>query len=372
MPAVEYHYGKFPPTNIDWARLVPYLGPASAAVAHYGGLLSAVPNANILLSPLTTQEAVLSSRIEGTQATLGEVLEYEAEGSPDQADDPKAADINEIINYRKAIYNAADTLKSLPLSGRLICGAHEILMRGVRGANKSPGEYRRGPNWIGPPGSGIEDARYIPVSAEKLQDCMSAWEKFLHSRQPDVMVQLALAHAEFEAIHPFLDGNGRLGRMLIPLFLYERKVLAKPTFYLSAYLEANRDEYYERLLAVSRDGDWTGWCLFFLKAIKEQAADNCDKARQILNLYESKKKWILEATGSQHAIRALDYLFNTPTFTLTRFVAETGIPDGSAKRILKILRNGGLVKTIRESSGRKPALLLFAELLNIAEGRAVF
>ncbi len=372
MAAVEYHYGKFPPTDIDWARLVPYLGSASAAVAHYDGLLSAVPNADILLSPLTTQEAVLSSRIEGTQATLGEVLEYEAEGSPDQADDPKVADINEIINYRKAIYNATDTLKSLPLSGRLICGAHEILMRGVRGANKSPGEYRRIPNWIGPPGSEIKDARYVPVSAEKIGNCMSAWEKFLHSKQPDVLVQLALAHAEFEAIHPFLDGNGRLGRMLIPLFLYERKALAKPTFYLSAYLEANRDEYYERLLAVSRDGDWTGWCLFFLKAIKEQAGDNCDKARKILNLYENKKKWIIGETGSQHAITALDYLFNIPIFTSTRFAAETGIPDGSAKRILKILRDGGLVKTIRESSGRKPALLLFAELLNIAEGRAVF
>jgi len=372
MPAVEYHYGKFPPTDIDWAKLVPYLGPASAAVAHYDGLLSAVPNADILLSPLTTQEAVLSSRIEGTQATLGEVLEYEAEGSPAQADDPKIDDINGIINYRKAIYNATDTLKSLPLSGRLICGAHEILMRGVRGANKSPGEYRRVPNRIGPPGSTIEDARYVPVSAEKLQDCMSAWERFLHSKQPDILVQLALAHAEFEAIHPFLDGNGRLGRMLIPLFLYERKVLAKPTFYLSAYLEANRDEYYERLLAVSRDGDWTGWCLFFLKAIKEQARANCDKARKILDLYESKKEWIIRKTGSQHAITALDYLFNVPIFTSTRFTAETGIPDRSVKRILKILRDEGLLKTIRESSGRKPALLLFAELLNIAEGRAVF
>ncbi len=372
MAAVKYHYGKFPPTDIDWARLVPYLGPAAAAVAHYDGLLSAIPNANILLSPLTTQEAVLSSAIEGTQATLGEVLEYEAEGSPDRPDDPKAADINEIINYRWTIFHAEETMNSLPLSGRLICGAHQILMRGVRGANKSPGEYRRIPNWIGSPGSEIENARYVSVSAEKLQDCMSSWEKFLHSKEPDVLVQLALAHAEFEAIHPFLDGNGRLGRLLVPLFLYERKVLAKPTFYLSAYLEANRDEYYERLLAVSRDGDWTGWCLFFLKAIKKQAADNCDKARKILDLYEKKKDWIIEVTGSQHAIRALDFLFKRPIFNSTRFTSDAGIPESSAKRILKILRNEGLLKTIRESSGRKPALLLFVELMNIAEGHSAF
>ena len=370
--AVEYHYGKFPPEGIEWSDLVPLLGPASAAVAHYDGLLSAIPNANILLSPLTTQEAVLSSRIEGTVATMGEVLEYEAQGSPGRPDDPKIADINEIINYRRAIFDATDTLKSLPLSGRLICNAHKILLGGVRGKNKAPGQYRKVPNWIGPPGCDVSNARYVSVSVDKLQDSMSAWEKFIHSRQPDVLVQLALAHAEFEAIHPFLDGNGRLGRMLVPMFLYERKVLAKPTFYLSAYLEANRDEYYERLLAVSRDGDWTGWCRFFLKAIIEQARDNADKVRQILALYENKKPWVIKITGSQHAIQALDYLFNRPLFRTTDFAIDTEIPDGTAKRILKILREQGLLKTLRESSGSKPALLAFAELLNIAEGYPAF
>jgi Fic family protein len=372
MPPVQYHAGRFPPQGLDWPRLVPLLGPASAAVARYDGVLAAMPNPKVLLSPLTTQEAVLSSRIEGTEATMGEVLEYEAGAGPtDGPESDKVADIREVINYRRAITVAAKRLEELPLCQRLIKEAHVTLLEGVRGQDKAPGQYRRVPNWIGPRHLGVEAARFLPIAANQIDDGMSAWEKYLHSRQSDHLVQLAVLHAEFEALHPFLDGNGRLGRMLIPLFLYERKLLASPTFYVSAYLEARRDEYYERLLAVSRDGDWTGWCVFFLEALLAQGATNTEKAQAILDLYANKKTWVADRTRSQHAIRALDFIFGRPVFSASDFVAQAGMPAGTAKRILKVLRDHGLVKVIRDPAGRRPAVLAFPELVNVAEGRTV-
>lgn len=373
MPPVRYHFGSFPPKNLDWPRLIPLLGPASAAIARYDGVMAAVPNAMVLLSPLTTQEAVLSSRIEGTQATMGEVLEFEAGAGPAvQPDSAKAADIREIINYRRAIKTSADRLKELPLSQRLIREAHAILLDGVRGQNKSPGDHRRIQNWIGPPGSTEATARYVPIPANQVDEGMSVWEKYLHSPQPDNLVQLAILHAEFEALHPFLDGNGRLGRMLVPLFLYERHLLSSPTFYVSAYLEAQRDEYYDRLLAVSRDGDWTGWCEFFLKALLAQGIGNTEKAQAILTLYKDKKTWVADRTRSQHAIRALDFIFNRPIFSASDFVSQAGMPEPTAKRIIKVLRDSGLLKMVRKSSGRRPAVFAFIELLNVTEGRKVF
>lgn len=194
--AVNYHLGAFPPATLDWPRLLPLIGPANAAVARFEGVLHGIPNPNVLLSPLTAQEAVLSSRIEGTQATLGEVLEFEAEGDPDDESTAKKADIHEVLNYRAALLEASQMLDDLPLSQRLIRQAHARLMQGVRGRNKSPGDYRRIPNWIGPAGCDIEQARFVPCPADRLQDAMNTWENYLHTDAPDVLVQLALAHAE--------------------------------------------------------------------------------------------------------------------------------------------------------------------------------
>ncbi len=260
---VHYHYDKFPPKDIDWSKLIPLIGPASAALARYDGTLAAIPNANLLLSPLTTQEAVLSSRIEGTQATMGEVLEYEAEGRLDDIPAEREDDINEVLNYRRAMWSAIELLHELPLCQRVIKQAHHVLLEGVRGHGKSPGDYRRIPNWIGQPGCSIDDARYVPISVDRLQEGLDRWEKFIHDEAPDRLVQLALVHAEFEALHPFLDGNGRLGRMCVPLFMYKTGLIQSPMFYISAFFEAHRDEYYERLLSISRDNDWTNWCVFF-------------------------------------------------------------------------------------------------------------
>lgn len=369
---VDYHYGKFPPENLDWPRLLPLVGPANAAVARFEGVLHGIPNPNVLLSPLTAQEAVLSSRIEGTQATLGEVLEYEAEGAVDDESTPKKADIREVLNYRAALLSASGMLEALPLSQRLVRVAHERLMQGVRGRNKSPGHYRRVPNWIGPEGCPIEEARFIPCDAARLPGAMDKWEKFLHSDAPDVLVQLAIAHAEFEAIHPFLDGNGRLGRLIVPLFLKAKGLLSNPNFYLSQYLDHFRDEYYGRLLAVSRDDDWTGWCEFFLRAIIAQAESNQSKAKAIHALYDERKGWIMEVTRSQHAVRALDWFFSRPIFRTSDFVASADIPRPTANRILRLVRDEGMLREMRPASGRRPAVLSFPALLNISEGEEAF
>ena len=370
MPPVPYHTGKFPPTALNYERLVPLIGPASAAIARYEGLLHAVPNASVLLSPLTTQEAVLSSRIEGTQATFGEVLEFEA--SEEAANGDKFNDIQEILQYRAALREAAAGMSTIPLSLRLMRDAHRVLMQGVRGENKSPGEYRRIPNWIGKPGFDHDQARFLPPSANQIPKLMSAWEQFLRADAPDQLVQLAVLHVEFEAIHPFLDGNGRLGRLLVPLFLVDKGLLSGPHFYISAYLEANRDEYYDRLLAVSRDDDWTGWCEFFLKAIVKQAESNERKARAILDLYREKKDWIAKLTRSQYAVRALDWFFERPVFRATDLARTSDIPPSTAQRILREVREAGLLAEVVPASGRRPAILALTSLLNIAEGRPVF
>jgi Fic family protein len=372
MSPVRYHLGAFPPATLDWPRLIPLIGPANAAIARYAGLLEGMPSPDVLLSPMTVQEAVLSSRIEGTQATMGEVLELEAQGDVFVENTSKKADIREILNYRSALKEAVRLLEDLPLSQRLVRESHRVLMQGVRGRSKDPGEYRRIPNWIGPEGCAIEKARFIPVSAEHLSDAMQAWELFLHADAPDGLVQLAILHAEFEAIHPFLDGNGRLGRLLIPLFLFSRKLLSRPSFYLSEYLENNREEYYARLLAVSRDGDWTGWVAYFLTALIEQASVNQARVQEILALYHRRKAWILAETHSQYAVRALDWIFQKPIFKSSDFRDSVGIPAPTAMRILRVSRDNGMLRDLREGSGRRAAILCFPELLNIAEGQHVF
>ena len=368
MPPVHYQLGTFPPDNrLDWAELVPLIGPTTAAVARYDGLLEAVPNPDVLLAPLGTQEAVLSSRIEGTQATAREVLEYQAGQEPSSPE--RRDDVVEVMNHRFAMREAQALLRDLPLCLKVIRRAHRVLLRGARGKGRDPGKFRRLPNWIGPPNCTIEEARFVPIDAGKLTDGLDRWEKYLHEETRDRLVQLAVLHAEFEALHPFLDGNGRLGRMLVPLYLSEKSLIKRPMFYISAFLEANRDAYYERLLAVSRDDDWTGWCCFFLQAVRAQAEDNITKAREILNLYDRMKHHIADLTHSQYAIVSLDFIFELPVFRSTDFIAQEKVPAPAARRILNALRDDGVLRTGRAASGRRPAIFVFDELLDVAEGR---
>lgn len=369
---IHYHYNQFPPKKINWDLLIPLIGSANAALARYDGLLQAIPDANVLLTPLSTQEAVLSSRIEGTITTMGEVLEYEAEGDSQSTKSERRDDIFEVLNYRHAMRNAVELLEKLPLCQRIILESHKILLAGVRGHGKAPGKYRKTPNWIGPPGCDVETARFVPISVDKLQNSLDIWEKYIHLDFPDKLVQLAILHAEFEALHPFLDGNGRLGRMFVPLYLYHARLIHKPMFYISAFFERNRDEYYEKLLAISANNDWSGWCKFFLKAVIEQAQENKDKAGAILSLYEAKKTQVVDLTHSQYAIHAIDFIFTRPIFKSTDFTNCKQIPSATSKRILSVLRDNDWLKVLRPSSGRRAATYAFPELLNIAEGQEVF
>ena len=366
MAPIEYQVGSFPPRDLNWAALVSQVGPAHRAVGQFDVLLRTVPNPDLLLRPMRHREAVLSSRIEGTRTSLSELLEYEAEPRSGDTDDPRLADLLEVRNYRIALDRAVSLLSELPLCNRLIRAAHETLMQGVRGRDKDPGLFRRSQNWIGRPGSAIEDALFVPCPIEHLDRALARWESYLHEEEHDVLVQLALVHAEFEAIHPFLDGNGRIGRMILPLFLFTKGVIHSPYFYLSEFLESHRDEYYAGLLAVSSDGDWTGWCAFFLRAVTEQATRERERAEAILDLYEQLKDEIPEVTRSSYGVRALDWMFAQPRFRRTSFLEEAGIPESTARRILGSFVQHGILREVRPAAGQRSALFALTELIALS------
>jgi Fic family protein len=359
---------QLPIPSLDLGRLIRKVGPANAAMARYDGLLQSVINPSVMLSPLTNREAVLSSKIEGTQATVDEVLEFEA-GM--EFDVEKTHDIQEVVNYRKTLVLASDWLRERPITLSLIRQMHAMLMDSVRGADKSPGQFRSEQNWIGSYGCTIEQVTFVPPSPLQLQDFLERWETYIAGDDIDTLIQCAVVHAHFELIHPFKDGNGRIGRLLIPLFLYQKKALNSPMFYVSEYMESNREEYYSRLKGISRDGDWTGWVEFFLAAVESQSESNTDRVRGILNLYEVMKGRIMDLTRSQYSLKVLDALFDRPIFEASDFVARSGVPKKSVQQFLKVLKDAEILKVLRDGSGRKPAILAFAELLNCAEGRKV-
>jgi Fic family protein len=321
-----------------------------------------------LIGPLTTREASLSSKIEGTQATMGEVLRFEAGDQSPELQKEKRGDINEVINYRKAIRHAEHKLATLPISQRVILSAHEILLQGVCGEGKAPGQFRSIPVWIGAHGTGMDSARFIPIAAHKIPEAVSQWERYLHGEAMDTLVQLAVLHAEFEAIHPFLDGNGRLGRILIPLILWQKNLIHQPMFYISEYLETNRDEYYERLLAISRDDDWTSWIRFFLIGLKHQAEANGQKVLRMIGLYDRLKPQLIEASHSQYAVLALDWVFSRLIFSGSDFASQPGIPAPTAKRLLSIMKELGILTPLVESGGRRSAIYAAVELLTMVDG----
>lgn len=356
-----------PITSLDKARLFTAVGEANAALARYDGLLTGLINPAIMLSPLTNEEAVLSSKIEGTQATVEEVLEYEA--GEEQHDEDRRRDIQEILNYRHALMLAKESIAERPIRLGLVRELHRILMDSVRGKDKEPGRFRRDQNWIGAPGCTIAQATYVPPSPLQLMDHLQKWEAYLGSDDIDPIVQTAIVHAQFELIHPFKDGNGRIGRLLIPLFLYSKGRLSTPMFYLSAYLEHHRQEYYERLRAISREGDWTGWCAFFLQGVAAQAKQNAATLREIMALYDLTKMQVRDITRSPHSAQIVDALFDRPIFTATDIARRADVPKPTVHKLIKTLLAEGVIDTVREASGRRPAILTFAELLNTIERR---
>ena len=362
-----------PPFQLDWESLIPYIGAANRALASFDGVLYGLPNAELLLSPLTTQEAVLSSRIEGTQATFGEVLKFEAGEEPEQ--ESRRLDIQEILNYRSSLKVAERELRTRPFNLNLLLELHSVLLDSVRGRDKGRGRFRTIQNWIGRPGSSIEEATYIPPEPDRLGTLLDNWEKYYHAERPDPLVQLAKVHGQFEIIHPFVDGNGRIGRILIPLFLFEKGLLSRPVFYLSAYIEEHKDEYIAGLGALSskQPHAWNSWVKFFLKPVTEQAKNNLDSARQIIDLYERSKAEIISITHSQHAVPLLDLLFERPVFSPAQLEGRRGMPSKQMiMSMLGRLKDAGILIVTREPSGRRPQILAFPELVNLCEGHEVF
>jgi len=359
-----YQPNKLPLKNLDYYKLLPLVGEANAALARYDGLLQGILNPQVMIAPLTNQEAVLSSKIEGTQATLDEVLEQEA---GILKDGEKAKDIQEIINYRNALKLGHQQLEQYPITLSLVKELHKVLLNSVRGQNKTPGQFRKEQNWIGSYGCTMQQASFVPPNPIQLQDHLEKWYGYIQSNDIDFLLQTAIVHAQFELIHPFLDGNGRIGRILIPLFLFQKKVLSQPMFYLSAYLEANRDEYYVRLQNISKNGDWNGWIAFFLTAIKAQANQNNTKVREILSLYEEMKVQIYEITHSQYTMHLLDAIFNQPILNTSYFIKHADIPIASVKSLIPKLKQHKILQQIRPAKGRNPAILAFGQLINIIE-----
>ena len=366
------HYGRdaaFPP-KIDEAALLAIAGRANRAIASYGGMLNSLPSTELLLSSLTTSEAVSSSRIEGTKITLSEFLEIQAENGKGDFPDEKARDSEEVGNYRQALTACAQALADRRLSLNLLCSAHEILMEGVRGRDKNPGRFRVRQNWIGRPGATIEQATYVPIACEHLQSGLERWERYLNWESDDLdpLIQLAIIHAEFEALHPFEDGNGRLGRMLIPLVLYQRRILPKPHFYMSAYLDANRDQYMEALLLISKEQAWTEWCRFFLEGIIEQALENQHKVEKIRNLREFAIAALKKRVRSSYIHEIVDFVFAHPIFLGVFAPEKLGIAKATAWRLVKELCDAGLLKELKKGADGKAGIFVFPELFNIVEG----
>ncbi len=362
---------KLPLSEVNWEPLIPLIAKANRSLAYYG-ILQGVANPGLLLSPLTTQEAVLSSRIEGTQATLGDVLKFEAGEEPRQPE--RKEDIYEIRNYQRALKTGEHALRTRPFSLNLLKRLHAVLLSSVRGRNMGRGEFRHIQNWIGSLGTPIEQADFIPTPPGDLLEYLDNWEKYYHMDRPDAIVQLAVVHAQFEIIHPFLDGNGRVGRMLIPLFLFEKEILSRPLFYLSAYLETNRDTYVGklRLLGLKPDA-WNDWIAFFLKAVDEQARLNSEKARAMIDLYNELKVRVLNLTHSQFAVPLLDSMFEKPIFRSSHLKTKAGMPSyPMTSALLGKLKTAGILKTVRKGSGPRPQILALAELINLCEGRKVY
>lgn len=362
---------QLPPKDLDWVALVSAMGRANRSIAELNGLFYGLPNPEILLSPMTTQEAVLSSKIEGTQADFEEVLKFEAGNKPSETE--RLHDIKEIQNYREALRLSKRLLEERPFCLNSLLKLHEKLMDSVRGHNKGRGRFRESQNWIGAPGSRMEEAAFVPPSPLNLQEHLNRWEAYWHDGERDALVQLALIHAQFEILHPFLDGNGRLGRMIIPLFLFEKKILSRPSFYLSAFFEARREEYMERLRKLGQPESWTQWCLFFLEGVAEQAQATTEKARAIQDLYEKLKQRVIGLTHSQYAVPLLDFMFERPIFRASDVAKRKGMPSApTVANLLKAMRNDKILQTVDPGAGARSSVLALGELMNLCEGRRLY
>lgn len=342
-----------PKLRIDWP-LAQMLSDADRALAELAGLGRTMPNPHLLIGPFIRREAVLSSRIEGTQADIADLYAYEARQLPLPGVEtpPSETDVREVLNYVNAMEYGLERLKTLPVSLRLIRELHERLLAGVRGETATPGEFRRTQNWIGPPGCTLREALFVPPPVPQMHEALNALETYLHSQSDPYppLVRLALIHYQFEAIHPFVDGNGRIGRLLISLLLIQWGLLPLPLLYLSAYFYRHRQEYYDRLLAVSERGAWRDWLFFFLRGVAEQAGDAVRRARRLQDLREEWRRRLIQAGVPSRTLGLVDRLFEAPVLTIPQAARRLGATYHSAQRAVEKLVQQGILEPVGEAS----------------------
>ena len=354
------------PPRLEWSlRLIALLDEARGALGELAGLLRQLPNPYLFIRPFIQKEAVLSSRIEGTQAGLLDV--YALEAQVPLFPSPKLReDAQEVLNYIRALERGRELLQEIPLSLRLLKEVHAVLLRGVRGGGRAPGEFRRAQNWIGPPGSSLEEARYVPPPPGPMLEALDALERFWHSDHGlPPLVEIALVHYQFEAIHPFLDGNGRMGRLLITLMLLERGLLPEPALYLSAYFVRHRTLYYDLLLGVSQRGAWEDWLAFFLEGVRTEAKDVAERARRLLDLWREWRERYGRKGGSAHILGLLDLLFERPVLTVPLVKDRLGITHAWANRLVQRLEEDGILTPVSER--KRNRLYAAKEILEILE-----
>ena len=319
-----------------------------------------MPNPHLLIRAFIRKEAVLSSRIEGTQATLGELLAAEAGAAVERS----PADLREVGNYVTALENGLERMDTLPVSLRLVREMHEYLMRGVRGDIATPGEFRRSQNWIGPPGCTLNEATYVPPPPFELMACLDAWERFLYDDALPPLVHAAFAHSQFEAIHPFLDGNGRVGRLFITLLLVNRDVIPAPLLYPSAYFEATRQEYYARLLGVTQRGEWEEWLTYFLRGVALQSEDAVDRIQRIDDLFSHWKQGLVRGQ-SRLPERALDLFAENPFWTVGGLAKRLEVAFTTAQRAIDRLETVGVVTQL--GAARRNRVYCAGAILDVLE-----
>ncbi|MBI2908438.1 MAG: Fic family protein [Chloroflexi bacterium] len=333
-----------PPIQLD-APLASLLSKADQAVGRLDGAAQTLPNPDLFVAMYVRREAVLSSQIEGTQSTLDDVLEFEL----DPAGRELPQDVEEVVNYVRAMNYGLNRLNALPLSLRLIREIHAELLRDVRGADRQPGEFRTSQNWIGAANVPLSKASFVPPPPSELISALGGFEHFLNEERelPD-LIHCGLAHAQFETIHPFLDGNGRVGRLLITFLLCHREVLHRPLLYLSHYLKGHRAEYYDRLMAVREEGNWEGWLRFFLRGVAETATEATNTARSIVTLREEHRSLVQKQRAGLNGLRLLDVLFERPLVNVKLVMKHLKVAFVTANKLVEQFESLGLVK---ETSG---------------------
>lgn len=364
--AASYHYGGFPPEQPDLNQLIMPLSDALAALTRYDTMLRNMPNSELLLAPLRARDAVVSSRMEGTISTLEEVLRLEADSDDIENPTDVRNDTLEVALYARALRQAERQISDgYSISEHIIKTAHKTLLSFGRGAEKRPGEYKVNQNYIGDRLRRSID--FIPIAPEQLPAGMVSLIEYIRNSKMHPLMKAALAHAEFEALHPFEDGNGRLGRMLITLMLWESETLSAPHFFVSDYFERHKDEYITRLRAVSEEGDWTAWAEFFFKALHHQANRNIEVVGQIQEHFDEMREVFRDTLRSRWSSDALNYIFENPIFRNNRFKRNAGIPGAVANTFTNKLLEAGLLKTLIPPMGRASGLYSFPTLLEIVQ-----